>query len=204
MSILVVSLLMQVALVQSVDGNSKISDVPRSVEKMSSLPGTLRKLIHNFTCKELEDSSVKEKVVATVCGKAHNLTKIIPEGACETFAKLVWEHEELKLCKPTVVKAAEFRRWEGSSNCTGKYTVLSIDNMNECTPYLIPAPASIWIEQKNDTAYSSYHCQGVTDCSKPLRKLLGDFIIGTCEDYGDFSQMRVWISKHSLSPLLVV
>merc|ERR1711865_933565 len=91
--------------------------------------------------------------------------------------------------------AAEFRRWEGTGECIGEYSVLSRDNMDECTPYHLPAPASIWIEQKNDTAYSSYHFQGPTDCSGAERTFLSDWIVDECFDYGDYSQKRVWITK---------
>jgi len=86
---------------------------------------------------------------------------------------------------------AEFRRWEGSSNCTGPFTVLSTDKLNECIPYLIPAPASLRVEYVDETHYASYHYQGATDCSGN-RTHLGDFVVGTCEDFGSYSQMRVW------------
>lgn len=89
--------------------------------------------------------------------------------------------------------AAELRRWDGSSNCSGDYTVLNTDKMDECNPFLIPAPASLKIQQVNDTAYASYHYKGVTDCSGDQGKHIADWVVGTCEDLGGFSQKRVWI-----------
>merc|ERR1712176_583529 len=133
---------------------------------------------------------------ALVCGKLHSKVKFLPEEACERVAKLAWERGELRHCKTAPKLAAELRRWDGSSNCTGTYAKLSTDNMDECTPFLIPAPASIWVAQKNDTAYSSFHCQGVTDCNVEKRKFLSDFVVGTCEDLGGYSQMRVWITPN--------
>jgi len=67
--------------------------------------------------------------------------------------------------------------------------------MDECTSYTVPAPASIWVVQKNDTAYSSYHFQGPKDCSGPDGTFLSDWIVGECFDYGDYSQKRIWINE---------
>lgn len=162
------------------------------------IPDSIKKIIQDFICKGLENGSSKDEVVAAVCKKLHSEFKLLPEGACERTAKLLWEHLDLSKCKPTVKKAAELRRWDGSTNCTGKYTVLNRDNMNECTPKYIPEPASYWIVQKNESAYSSYHCEGVIDCSgKDKCELFGYFIVGTCEDLGGYSQKRVWISAES-------
>jgi len=88
--------------------------------------------------------------------------------------------------------AAQLRRYESSTDCTGNFTVLSADVMNECTPYLIPAPASIFVNQTNDTAYASYHYQGPQDCSGEGKRL-AYFIVGECASYQDYSQMRVWV-----------
>jgi hypothetical protein len=88
--------------------------------------------------------------------------------------------------------AAEQRRYEGSTDCTGNYTVLNADVMNKCTPYLIPAPASILVNQTNDTHYASYHFQGPQDCSGK-GKLLDFFAVGECTSFGDYSQKRVWV-----------
>lgn len=187
---------------------SGIADLPHPKELLSeipSVPGTLPALlkkIHEVVCKELESTATKEEVVARVCEKVHSVVKLVPEAACETAARLLWEREEIQHCKPAVNKAAELRRWENSSNCTGKFSVLSTDNMNECTQFYIPAPASIWVAQKNDTAYSSYHCQGVTDCSKDKRVFLADFVVGTCEDFGAYSQMRVWSTAPHMQVLV--
>merc|ERR1719199_1481440 len=65
--------------------------------------------------------------------------------------------------------------------------------MDECTPYLIPAPASVLINQTNDTHYASYHFQGKTDCTGEGR-LLSYSEVGNCvnEDFGG-SQLRVWV-----------
>ena len=103
----------------------------------------------------------------------------------------------LSVCAAADAKpvAAEFWRWEGTGDCTGDHSILSRDNMDECTPYIIPAPASLWVEQKNDTAYSSYHFQGPTDCSGMERTFLSDWIVGECFDYGSYSQKRVWITQ---------
>lgn len=96
--------------------------------------------------------------------------------------------------------AAELRRWEGSGDCTGNYTVLNTDKLHECTPYLIPAPASILVEYLNETAYASYHYQGVTDCSGAKPRRLGEFVVNSCEDLDGFSQMRVWVSSPAPPP----
>ena len=98
-------------------------------------------------------------------------------------------------------RAAELRRWEGSHTCEGNYTVLNSDVMGSCTKLLIPAPASIKVEYKNTTVYSSYHYQFSSDCETGLfthnRTQLGDFVVETCEDLSldadVFSQMRVWL-----------
>jgi len=156
--------------------------------------------LHDLVCKVMKSDSSKEEIAVAVCEKVRSKIKFLPEGACETAAKLLWEREEEKYCKPTVTEAAELRRWDGSSNCTGKYAILNSDNMNECTSYLIPAPASIWVEKQNATVYSSYHYQGVTDCSGNHTHL-GDFVVGTCENLGGYSQMRVWVEP---KPVLLV
>jgi hypothetical protein len=167
------------------------------------LPGGLEKVLHDLVCKELTNGTAKDAVVARACGALHDKAKFVPEAACKEAATLLWEHGEVAYCKSEVVKAAELRRWDGSSNCTGEYSTLSVDNMNECTQYFIPAPASVWVEQKNDTAYSSYHCQGVTDCSEEKRKFLADWAVGACENFGDYSQMRVWITPQSTAEVMV-
>lgn len=87
--------------------------------------------------------------------------------------------------------AAQLMRYS-STDCTGNSTVLNTDVMNECTPYLIPAPASIFVNQTNDTAYAYYHFQGQVDCSGEGKKLT-DLVVGVCESYGDYSQKRVWV-----------
>lgn len=94
--------------------------------------------------------------------------------------------------KPT---AAELRRWAGSTNCSGEHTVVNTDQMDTCTPYLVPKPSSIKTAQLNETAYSTYHFAGVQDCSGAPEKVGDDRIVGTCENLGDYSQMRVWTSS---------
>ena len=97
--------------------------------------------------------------------------------------------------------AAELRRWEGSGSCQGNYSVLNRDKMGECTRFIIPAPASILVEPKNDTAYSSFHYQFSTECKIGLlchkRTFLMDFVMGLCGDLSigsdTYSQMRVWL-----------
>lgn len=88
--------------------------------------------------------------------------------------------------------AAELRRWEGSADCKGKFEVLNQDQMEQCTPKAIPAPASFWVEQVNDTAYASYHHPGVIDCSGN-GTLLEFLAVGQCTSFGDYSQMRAWV-----------
>jgi hypothetical protein len=176
---------------------SGINGLSGSVNTMApSLPEKVMKIIHDTVCKELSNSTIKGDAVKMVCEKVHSVLKFLPEGTCETAANLLWEREDLRHCKQAVTGAAELRRWEGSGNCTGNYSALSTDNMDECTQYLIPAPASIWVTKKNSTAYSSFHCQGVLDCScsKDNQSHLGDWIVGTCEDFGGYSQMRVWVT----------
>lgn len=94
----------------------------------------------------------------------------------------------------TAVKASasEQRRYEGTTNCTGKYTVLNSDVMDQCTPYLVPAPASVFVNQTNDTHYASYHFQGSQDCTGDGR-LLSYLEVGSCLSFGSYSQMRVWV-----------
>jgi hypothetical protein len=96
--------------------------------------------------------------------------------------------------KPKPV-SADMRRWEGSTECKGQYTVIDNDLMDTCQPKLIPALASLKIEQTNDTMYSNYHYQGVTDCSGETRTHVMDFVVGVCEGFkeGNYSQMRVWV-----------
>jgi len=103
------------------------------------------------------------------------------------------------LCAAAAPTAAELRRWEGSGNCTGDYAVLNTDKLGECKPFLIPAPASVRVEYLDETTYSSYHYQGETDCSGARTKIK-DFVVGSCEDLGGFSQMRVWLSSPSPPP----
>jgi len=100
----------------------------------------------------------------------------------------------MSLDMSTKASAAEHRRYEGSTNCTGEYTILNTDTMDECTPYLIPAPASLYINQTNDTAYASYHFQGPTDCSG-MGTFVSYWVVGTCTSFGDYSQMRIWIKS---------
>jgi hypothetical protein len=90
--------------------------------------------------------------------------------------------------------AAEFRRWDSSTNCSGAYSIGSTDVMNFCTPFSIPAPASIFVEQTNGTYYSSYHYDGVKDCSGSKRTFLMSLLVGECSgDLGGYSHMRVWV-----------
>mmetsp|Transcript_48976 Transcript_48976/g.141936 ORF Transcript_48976/g.141936 Transcript_48976/m.141936 type:complete len:194 (+) Transcript_48976:98-679(+) len=91
--------------------------------------------------------------------------------------------------------AAELRRWDNSEDCSGKYTVLSTDEMDKCTPFFIPAPASIKNVWVNDTMYSSYHYKGVQDCSGSQMEHLQDWIVNTCANLGGYSQMRVWVQS---------
>jgi len=95
--------------------------------------------------------------------------------------------------------AAELRRWEGSTNCSGNSTVLSTDKLDECTPYLIPAPASIRVQYVNETAYASYHFQGVTDCSG-TGEYLQTLIVNSCTKHDGYSQMRVWVQSPAPPP----
>jgi len=98
-------------------------------------------------------------------------------------------------------QAAEQRRWVGSRSCAGNYTVLNSDVMGSCTSFLVPAPASIKVEFKNNTVYSSFHYQYNTQCKLGLfthdREFLADWVVGTCEDLSIgsdvYSQMRVWL-----------
>eukprot|EP01044_Picomonas_judraskeda_P006364 COSAG03_NODE_631_length_6620_cov_2.507898_4_plen_243_part_00 len=90
-------------------------------------------------------------------------------------------------------QAAELRRWNSSPNCEGDYAVLSTDVLNECTPYSIPAAASVLVVQLNSTAYGSYHYQGRKDCTGQ-RAFLTAFSVGSCSgDLGGYSQMRVFL-----------
>merc|ERR1739845_127559 len=81
----------------------------------------------------------------------------------------------------------------------GNYSVLSTSVMDECTPLVFPGPASIKVEYVNETAYASYHYQGVKDCSGSERKFLAYWTVGSCESFevGNdvWSQMRVWVRK---------
>ena len=89
---------------------------------------------------------------------------------------------------------AEFRQYNSSPNCTGAYSIGSTDVMNMCTPFSIPAPASIFVEQTNGTSYASYHYQGVKDCSGSNKAFLASFLVGQCSgDLGGYSNMRVWV-----------
>ena len=91
--------------------------------------------------------------------------------------------------------ASEFRRFSASLNCSGSYTILSTDVMDFCTPFSIPAPASDYITQVNETAYTMYHHQGVQDCSGGTVEREGTYVVGTCSgDLGGYSQMRVWLT----------
>jgi len=89
--------------------------------------------------------------------------------------------------------AAELRRWDSSTDCTGDYEVLNEDRMGECVSFLIPEPASILVKYLNETAYASYHYSGPMDCSGPSRHL-ADFAVNSCEGFDDYSQMRVWVT----------
>merc|ERR1712083_210979 len=103
-------------------------------------------------------------------------------------------------------RAAQHWRWEGSNDCTGEKSLLNVDEMNQCTPYHFPAPASVLVVRKNNTAYSSYHYgpggePGTTDCSG-ARSLIADFAIGKCVGFGNYSQVRVWIAN-GVAPFIV-
>jgi hypothetical protein len=90
--------------------------------------------------------------------------------------------------------AAEFRRWNNSTQCEGHYVILSTDVMNECTAFDVPAPASDWVEQTSPTQYTSYHYQGHTGCTGVRPTTVGVWPVGTCSgDLGGYSQMRVWL-----------
>eukprot|EP00440_Ansanella_granifera_P031999 gb/GFBE01034731.1/.p1 GENE.gb/GFBE01034731.1/~~gb/GFBE01034731.1/.p1 ORF type:complete len:196 (+),score=48.87 gb/GFBE01034731.1/:1-588(+) len=88
--------------------------------------------------------------------------------------------------------AAELRRFDDSTDCSGKYEVLHTDELDTCFPFFIPAPASIKAVWVNDTAYASYHWQGVQDCSGDQGEFEADFIVNSCVNMGGYSQMRVW------------
>ena len=95
---------------------------------------------------------------------------------------------------PSPPQASEFREYT-SPNCTGKYTIGSIDVMDQCSTYHVPAPASIFVAQTNATTYESYHYPAATDCSGP-RTAEGSFTVGVCSgDLGGYSQMRVWLAN---------
>merc|ERR1712060_27265 len=106
-------------------------------------------------------------------------------------------------------RAAQLWRWENSNNCTGDKQLLNTDAMDQCSPFHFPAPASILVLQKNDTAYSSYHYgpggePGTTNCTG-ARSLLADWIVGTCVAYyGNYSQMRVWVTNADTAVPLIV
>jgi len=96
--------------------------------------------------------------------------------------------------------AAQLREYD-STDCTGDYSVINTDLMDECTPYLIPAPASILVVQVNDTNYAAYHYQGVQDCSGPDGKLVNSLVVEHCEDMGDgTSHKRAWVTGPSPPP----
>merc|ERR1719382_1141171 len=88
--------------------------------------------------------------------------------------------------------AAQQRRYEGSTDCTGNYTVLNADVMDQCTPHIILASASIFVNQTNDTHYASYHFQGVQDCTGQ-GTLVSFGEVGSCVSFGSYSQIRVWV-----------
>jgi hypothetical protein len=94
-----------------------------------------------------------------------------------------------------IPQAAEFRRWDHSSDCQGEYNILSTDNLNECTQYTVPAVASILVVQMNSTAYVSYqYPTGIADCTGAKRTLEFVGVVGVCSgDLGGYSQMRVWL-----------
>merc|ERR1719183_3201374 len=89
--------------------------------------------------------------------------------------------------------AAQLRQYD-KSDCTGNFTVVNGDKLDECTPYLIPRPASILVNQTDDTHYSSYHFDATTDCTG-VHRLLETLAIGECEKglAGDYYLMRVWV-----------
>uniref|UniRef100_A0A7S2CGL8 Uncharacterized protein n=1 Tax=Alexandrium andersonii TaxID=327968 RepID=A0A7S2CGL8_9DINO len=96
--------------------------------------------------------------------------------------------------------AAELRRYQGTA-CAGKYNALSRDVMGECHPFLIPTPASIKVEYVNETHYTSYHYEGVQDCSSSGRTRVGYWEVGPCLVNDDnTSQKRVWISAPAPAP----
>eukprot|EP00441_Pelagodinium_beii_P046137 CAMPEP_0197619516 /NCGR_PEP_ID=MMETSP1338-20131121/527_1 /TAXON_ID=43686 ORGANISM="Pelagodinium beii, Strain RCC1491" /NCGR_SAMPLE_ID=MMETSP1338 /ASSEMBLY_ACC=CAM_ASM_000754 /LENGTH=198 /DNA_ID=CAMNT_0043188493 /DNA_START=64 /DNA_END=660 /DNA_ORIENTATION=+ len=100
----------------------------------------------------------------------------------------------------TKYSAAELREY-GSADCTGDFKVLNQDLMDECTPYLIPAPASLKVEQLNDTAYATYHYQGIQDCSGPDGKFQRAWFVEQCEDQGDGTSLkRAWVTGPAPSP----
>jgi len=88
--------------------------------------------------------------------------------------------------------AAQQRRYK-VLDCKGTFEILNADVMDECTPYVIPAPAAIMVNQTNETHYASYHFQGATDCSGK-GSLLSYWEVGKCvnESWGG-SQLRVWV-----------
>jgi len=122
-------------------------------------------------------------------------------GSCESFdtysQKRVWVEAPPTPAPPPPTppalkaSAAKLLRYS-TADCTGSSTILSTDLINECTPFLIPAPASIYVNQTNDSVYTSYHFQGPQDCSGSGTKL-GDFLVGTCESFDTYSQKRVWV-----------
>merc|ERR1712066_1230061 len=105
-------------------------------------------------------------------------------GAFWTIAALVFFPFHVQAIKAS---AAQHRRYGSSTSCTGNYTVLNADVMDQCTPYLIPAPASIYVNQTNDTHYASYHFQVPQDCTGD-GQLLSYFAVGVCERFSDYSQ----------------
>merc|ERR1719277_335877 len=70
--------------------------------------------------------------------------------------------------------------------------------MDTCTPYFAPAMASIKVVYVNESMYSSYHYQGVQDCSGPRQHVI-DLAVNQCENDGDSSQVRVWVMGPSPS-----
>lgn len=69
------------------------------------LPAPIKKMIHDFVCKEIENGTTDKELAKAVCGKMHGLMTFLPEARCELAVEAVVAVEAKKCAVESLKKA---------------------------------------------------------------------------------------------------